>query len=56
MLRSPLSQFDILSVYTLFFRNYEVSITNLSLTIIFVLILAYFILYIFFVGHIIPRA
>jgi len=56
MFRSPLAQFDVLSVLTIFLRNYEVSITNLSITIGFVLILFYLIFYYFFYGHIIPRA
>lgn len=55
MLKSPLSQFDVMSVYTIFFRNYEVSMTNLSITIIFVLFIMYFIFYVFFIGHMVPR-
>jgi F-type H+-transporting ATPase subunit a len=56
MFRSPLAQFDILSVFTIFLKNYEVSITNLSITVVFVLILFYLLFYYFFYGHIVPRA
>jgi len=56
MFRSPLSQFDVVSVFTLFLRNFEVSITNLSITIFIVLVLLYVFLNYYFNGNIIPRA
>jgi F-type H+-transporting ATPase subunit a len=56
MFKSPLAQFDVVSVITIFLRNYEVSITNLSITVFFVLLVGYFLFFVFFVGHFIPRA
>ncbi len=55
MFRSPLAQFDIVSVMTIFLRNYEVSITNLSITLLFVVFIGYILFYVFFIGHVIPR-
>ena len=56
MFKSPLSQFDVVSVITIFLRNYEVSITNLSISVILVLFVGYLIFNVFFVGHLVPRA
>jgi F-type H+-transporting ATPase subunit a len=56
MYKSPLAQFDVLSVFSIFLRNYEVSITNLSITVVFVLAIFILLFYYFFHGHIIPRA
>ena len=55
MLKSPLAQFDVISVFSLYFRYFEISITNLSITVLFVLLIGYFLFYVFFVGHFIPR-
>jgi F-type H+-transporting ATPase subunit a len=52
---SPLSQFDVVSLFSIFLRNYEVSITNLTFTMFIVILLMYFIFYILFIGHLIPR-
>jgi F-type H+-transporting ATPase subunit a len=56
MFRSPLAQFDVVDVFSLVFRNYEVSITNLSFTVFIVIILMYIIFNKLFLGHMIPRA
>lgn len=55
MLRSPLAQFDVICILPIFWGNYEISLTNLSLTVIITLILGIFILYIFFNEQLIPR-
>lgn len=54
-MNSPLSQFDVISVFSIFLKNYEVSITNLSITIFFVLLLFYLIFFKFFLGRLIPN-
>jgi ATP synthase subunit 6 len=55
MIRSPLAQFDIVCLVPLFWGNYEISLTNLSITVINALVVGVFILYIFFNGQLIPR-
>jgi len=55
MLFSPLAQFDVICIVPLFWGNYEISITNLSLTAIITMILGIFILYVFFNEQIVPR-
>lgn len=56
MFKSPLAQFDILSVFTIYLRNYEVTITNLAISVALVLVIFYLFFYFFFYGHLIPRA
>jgi F-type H+-transporting ATPase subunit a len=56
MFRSPLAQFDVINVFFLVYRNYEVSLTNLSFTFMIVIIIMYFIFNKLFLGHMIPRA
>lgn len=55
MIRSPLAQFDIVCIIPLHWGNYEVSMTNLSLTVVNALVIGVFLLYIFFNGHLVPR-
>ena len=50
-----LNQFDVKRVLPLHWGNYEISLTNLSLTVFFTLVLGVYILYIFFNEQIIPR-
>ena len=53
---SPLAQFDVICIIPFFWwGTYEISLTNLSLTVIIVLIFGSFILYIFFNEQLIPR-
>lgn len=56
MFRSPLAQFDVVVVFSFIFRNYEVSVTNLSLTLLFVILVMFTIFNKLFLGQMIPRA
>jgi len=56
MIKSPLAQFDIVVVFSIIFRNYEVSVTNLSLTLLFVIMIIFIIFNKLFLGQMIPRA
>jgi len=55
MNNSPLSQFDVVTVIPFFFNNCEVSLTNLSLTILLSVFLNLCVFQIFLSGHLIPR-
>jgi len=51
---SPLAQFDVVSLFPIFLGNYELSLSNLSCTVIFILIINYIIWYKFYLGRLIP--
>jgi ATP synthase subunit 6 len=55
MLKSPLAQFDIICILPLYWGNNEISLTNLSVTVISALIVGLLILYWFYNGHLVPR-
>lgn len=53
---SPLAQFDIISIIPMWWNGYEITLTNLSLTVFVVIIFNMVILYYFNLGHVIPRS
>lgn len=55
LMKSPLSQFDIINLLPCFISKYDFSITNLSLTILIVVIISIILFYILFKGFVIPR-
>ncbi len=55
MMKSPLAQFDIITIIPIIFGNFEVSITNLTLTIFIALIIGITIFYVYYIGRLIPR-
>ena len=55
MINSPLAQFDIITIIPIIFGNFEVSITNLTLTIFIALLIGIAIFYVFYIGRLIPR-
>lgn len=52
---SPLSQFDVVSILSIWIGKEEISLTNLGLTVKFVVLLGIFILYGSYRNHIVPR-
>ena len=55
-LLSPLSQFDVICLIPFFIGKYEISITNISLTAMFVVIIGMYVFYGLYRNHIVPRA
>lgn len=52
---SPLSQFDVISVIPFWIGNNELTLSNLSFTVIFVLILGFFFFKYVYSSHLVPR-
>jgi hypothetical protein len=52
---SPLSQFDVISIIPLWIGKNELSLTNLSLTIVFVLIIGIIFFKVLYNNYLIPR-
>lgn len=55
MKMSPLSQFDVISVIPFWIGNNELTLSNLSFTVIFVLILGFFFFKYVYSSHLVPR-
>lgn len=55
MKMSPLSQFDVISIIPMWIGNNEISLTNLSLTIIFVLVIGIVFFKLLYNNYLIPR-
>jgi len=55
MKMSPLSQFDVISIIPLWIGNNELSITNLSLTIVFVIVIGIVFFKLLYNNYLIPR-
>ena len=53
---SPLSQFDVICIIPIWIGNNEISITNLSFTVLFVIVLGIAILYWLYGNQLIPRS
>ena len=56
MKMSPLSQFDVISIIPLWIGNNEISLTNLSLTVGFVVLIGIVIFYWLYSNQVIPRS
>lgn len=56
MKMSPLSQFDVICIIPIWIGNNEISITNLSFTVLFVIVLGIAILYWLYGNQLIPRS
>lgn len=56
MKMSPLSQFDVICIIPMWIGNNEISITNLSFTVLFVIVLGIAVLYWLYGNQLIPRS
>ena len=55
MKMSPLSQFDVISIIPLSVGNNELTLTNLSFTVVFVIIFGFIFFKASYAGHLVPR-
>lgn len=55
MKMSPLSQFDVISIIPIWIGNNELTLSNLSLTVVFVLILGFVFFKFIYSNHLVPR-
>jgi len=52
---SPLSQFDVVSIIPLWIGNNEISLTNLSLTVFFIIFIGVIFFMLLYTNYLIPR-
>jgi len=56
MKMSPLSQFDVISIIPFWIGNNELTLSNLSLTVVFVIIFGFIFFKASYAGHLVPRS